>query len=98
MQRKSRNQSEARDSMTSSRRRGQRQLWDQLGRLRSVLANEINVIFQTLKIHVRIMIIRLLFVYKEGHVQLKFSKFIQKGKSLLYLIEIEFGLMDATKR
>ena len=44
MREKSCDQSEARKSMMLPKRQGQVQLWDQSGRLRSALANEINAI------------------------------------------------------
>ena len=84
--------------MTSSKRQGQVQLWDQSGGLRLAVANEINAISQTLKIHVRIIIIRALFVYKEGRAIQNFQNLFEKENLYYSSYEIELELMDATKR
>ena len=84
--------------MTSSRRWGQVQLRDELGGLGSAVANEINAISQTLKKHVRIIIIRALFVDKEGCAIQNFQNLFEKENLYYISVEIKFGLMDATKR
>ena len=85
--------------MMSSKRWGQVQLRDESGGFGLAVANEINTISRTFEIHVRIIIIRALFVDKEGRMPSKIFKIRLKGKILYYiLVEIKFGLMDATKR
>ena len=88
----------SRKSMMSSRRWGQVQLWDESGQTQ--VCNQpmrINAISRTFEIHVRIIIIRPMFVDKEGRMVQNLQNFVQKGKFILELIEIELELINANK-